>query len=72
VNWNGKPRAAFYSANYINWYRGGGTGSRTTRCRSSSRSRPYMIAQLNDVNLGLARYSNNEGSAGMNTKPRAA
>ncbi len=24
VNWGGKPRASFYSANYINWYFGGG------------------------------------------------
>ncbi len=31
VNWNNKPRASFYSANYINWYFGGGTGSRKTR-----------------------------------------
>ena len=31
VNWGGKPRASFYSANYINWYYGGGAGSRATR-----------------------------------------
>ena len=26
VNWGAKPRVSFYSANYINWYFGGGEG----------------------------------------------
>ena len=61
VNWTNKQRISFYSANYINYFYGGGEGSRVTRLDIVKDVAKNMVDTLQGVNLGLMRYSNNEG-----------
>ena len=60
MNWNTKPRYNLYSANYANWYFGDDEGSRKTRLEIVQDVATEMIADLEDVNLGLMRYSVND------------
>ena len=60
VNWGNEPRFSFYSANYINYFYGGGEGARKTRLDIVKEVARDMIENLENVNLGLMRYSNNE------------
>ncbi len=59
VSWRDRSRAAFYSANYINWYRGGGSGTIKTRLQIVKEVARSLITDLDGVNLGLMRYSYN-------------
>jgi type IV pilus assembly protein PilY1 len=56
IDWRSKPRYSLYSANYINWFYGGGTGSRKTRLEIVRDVAKNMIDTLEGVNLGIMRY----------------
>ena len=60
VAWNTKPSYNLYSANYANWYYGDDEGSRKTRLEIVQDVATEMIEDLEDVNLGLMRYSVND------------
>ncbi len=70
VSWKNKPRVNFYSANYINWFNAPETASGAgsvikTRLEIVKQVASNVIDNLTDVNLGLMRYSNNEGNSGQ-------
>ncbi|MFT5114295.1 MAG: type IV pilus assembly protein PilY1 [Parasphingorhabdus sp.] len=56
--WDGKTFTILYSANYLNWYHGGGSGSFTVESRldivkDAVRS---IVDVLSNVNIGLMRF----------------
>ena len=62
LNWGGLQTYSIYSGNYINWYNDK-TVTKTKSRREIVRDvAKKTIDSLVDVNLGLMRYSNNEGS----------
>jgi type IV pilus assembly protein PilY1 len=62
INWAGRPSFTFYSANYMNWWYGTEEGSRATRWEVVRDVAKKLIDELEGVNLGLMRYSNNQGT----------
>ena len=63
INWNGRQSLTLYTGNYANWYYGAGDGYRATRWEIVRDVAKELIDDLEGVNLGLMRYSNN-GDAG--------
>jgi type IV pilus assembly protein PilY1 len=62
INWAGRPTYTYYSANYANWWYGTEEGSRATRWEVVRDVAKTLIDELEGVNLGLMRYSNNQGT----------
>lgn len=62
INWAGRASFTFYSANYMNWWYGTEEGSKATRWEVVRDVAKNLIDELEGVNLGLMRYSNNQGT----------
>jgi type IV pilus assembly protein PilY1 len=62
INWAGRPSYTYYSVNYMNWWYGTEEGSRATRWEVVRDVAKNLIDELEGVNLGLMRYSNNQGT----------
>jgi type IV pilus assembly protein PilY1 len=62
-NWNADPlqRYSIYSGNYINWYNNKSLTKSKSRLEIVREVAKKTIDSLDGVNLGLMRYSNNEG-----------
>jgi type IV pilus assembly protein PilY1 len=61
INWAGRASFTYYSANYANWWYGTEEGSRATRWEVVRDVAKNLIDELEGVNLGLMRYSNDLG-----------
>jgi type IV pilus assembly protein PilY1 len=61
--WGGNDRS-FYSGNYANWWFGADPGRRQTRMTIVRDVAKQLIDDLEGVNLGIMRYSNNGGPSG--------
>lgn len=61
INWNGRQTLSLYSANYANWWYGTDPGSRATRWEIVRDVAKQLVDDLQGVNLGLMRYSNDGG-----------
>lgn len=78
LDWSGLQTYSIYSGNYINWYNNKSLTKTNTRLNVVRDVAKKMIDELEDVNLGLMRYSNNQGSGeataegGMVTFPVSA
>jgi len=62
ITWGSFPadyRYTIYSGNYLNWYYGEGTT--TTRLQVLQAAAKHIIHSLNGVNVGLMRFSGDEG-----------
>lgn len=62
INWGGRQSLSLYTSNYANWYYGAGVGTAQTRWEIVRDVAKQLIDDLEGVNLGLMRYSNDGGS----------
>ncbi len=68
VNWNNRDRYSLYSGNYANWYHYAGGSNPKSRLDIVRDAAKSLIDNLDGVNLGIMRYSQN-AQGGMVTYP---
>ena len=64
LDWNSQDVHTFYSANYLNWYYGPNTGGTLSRLDTVKAVGTALAYSIDNVNLGLMRFSTTPGSDG--------
>jgi len=59
IDWNGATTYTLYSANWLNWYHSPPNPTRITRLQTVQAVATALVGSIDDVNLGLMRFSAN-------------